>query len=109
MAKVYSTDEINRLITGREAVLGEVYNTDSGETYVGIKDGLLRLKGNADNTTFTPTPELSSTNTQAAIQQLEENTQTTTTDLQVQINNLSTNVASASNDVVAYSIALGGL
>lgn len=67
MAKVYSTVEFNRLITGREAELGVEYKTTSGDVYVGIEDGLLRLKGQADNTAFTSTTNNTASDVQTAI------------------------------------------
>jgi len=70
MAKVYSIVEINRLITGREAELGKSYPTASGTVYIGIEDGRLRLKCQADDTAFTSTTNNTATNVQSAIDNL---------------------------------------
>ncbi len=67
MAKIYSTVEFNRLITGREAELGVEYKTTSGDVYIGIEDGLLRLKGQADNTAFTSNTNNAASDVQSAI------------------------------------------
>jgi hypothetical protein len=66
MAKYYTQTEINRLITGREAILDKVYSMADGTSYIGIKGGFLRLQGEASNTIYAPTESNSATNIQGA-------------------------------------------
>jgi hypothetical protein len=71
MATYYYTQaEINRLITGREAIKDKIYPMANGSTYIGIDDGFIRLKVGADDVTFAPTEINPATSVQEAIENI---------------------------------------
>ena len=63
-------EAINRIHLNNLAKSGSFYYGDSGERYIGLHNGRLKLLDNAETVRFNPTTELPYNNTQSAIEAL---------------------------------------
>lgn len=74
MATTLSADAIRRIKEKRQSKVGKIYEQDNGYRFIGIKGGGLRRLTQAEYVEFTPTEDVSSTNVEEAISEIQVNT-----------------------------------
>lgn len=67
-----TSQEIQRISANKLAIQNKLYYSDSGITYIGTKEGRLKLVEKAKNLPFRKTPDITSKNVQKAIEEVSD-------------------------------------
>jgi len=76
----YSINDLNILNLRNKAVAGKKYLADNGRSYIGTKEGRLRLEPTSNETAFLPTSSIDENNVQDAIENISDNADTNAQD-----------------------------